>query len=167
MTTHSPKRAGTHATQRTCTTHTHAHAPPPNLCSPPRNLPPQVQAITEAKFRKYLARRDHTGRIVWDHAAQQLKLQIKPRGRINRDVPMVEDLKQLSGRVAWGAGGGGCVSGLGCCCYRMYRNVKCATSPFLCSCVCVGGGAPHELMGLGWRGVGWVGAAGGGEGHEG
>ncbi|GLC37835.1 hypothetical protein PLESTB_001481500 [Pleodorina starrii] len=53
--------------------------------------------ITQAKFAKYLRRRDHDGRLEFNHAERTLKLLVKPKGKNNRDAQAVEDLKQLSG----------------------------------------------------------------------
>ncbi|EFJ45367.1 structural maintenance of chromosomes protein 6 [Volvox carteri f. nagariensis] len=53
--------------------------------------------ITQAKFAKYLRRRDHDGRLEFNHAERTLKLLIKPKGKNNREAQAVEDLKQLSG----------------------------------------------------------------------
>ncbi|GFR43935.1 hypothetical protein Agub_g5073 [Astrephomene gubernaculifera] len=56
-----------------------------------------IEHITMHKFDRYLRRRDHTGRLVFDHTERTLKLLIKPRGKNNPHVQAVEDLKQLSG----------------------------------------------------------------------
>ncbi|GIL70847.1 hypothetical protein Vretimale_3923 [Volvox reticuliferus] len=53
--------------------------------------------ITQAKFAKYLRRRDHDGKLEFNHTERTLKLLVKPKGKNNRDVQAVEDLKQLSG----------------------------------------------------------------------
>ncbi|GLI58594.1 hypothetical protein VaNZ11_000322, partial [Volvox africanus] len=53
--------------------------------------------ITQAKFAKYLRRRDHDGKLEFNHTERTLKLLVRPKGKNNRDVQAVEDLKQLSG----------------------------------------------------------------------
>ncbi|GIL46828.1 hypothetical protein Vafri_3706 [Volvox africanus] len=53
--------------------------------------------ITQAKFAKYLRRRDHDGKLEFNHMERTLKLLVRPKGKNNRDVQAVEDLKQLSG----------------------------------------------------------------------
>ncbi len=53
--------------------------------------------ITQAKFVKYLRRRDHDGRLEFNHAERTLILHVRPKGKNNRDAQAVQDLKQLSG----------------------------------------------------------------------
>ncbi|KXZ52761.1 hypothetical protein GPECTOR_8g151 [Gonium pectorale] len=57
----------------------------------------QTERITESKFRKYMHRRDHVGKLVWNHADRTLRVFVKPRGRLDPNAQAVEDLKQLSG----------------------------------------------------------------------